>query len=76
MSPFSLATLARSDGSGDLGKLPNEPNGLATLARSDGSGDLGKLPNEPNADLIADRAGELGAMESLLFTGLPSVAGA
>ena len=72
--PNGLGAAEGSDGSGSLGKLPNEPNGLGTAEGSDGSGSLGKLPNEPNADSIADRAGELGAMEGFSFSGLPSVA--
>ena len=62
-------------GSGELGKLPNEPNARRTEARAEGSGELGKLPNEPNADLIVDRAGELGTIEGFSFSGLASVAG-
>ena len=74
--PNGLGTAEGSDGSGSLGKLPNEPNGLGTAEGSDGSGSLGMLPNEPNADLIVDRAGELGGMEGFPVSGLPSVAGA
>ena len=34
--------------SGNLGKLPNEPNGHPTIQDQNGSGNLGKLPNVPN----------------------------
>ena len=74
--PNGLEIAERLDGSVKLGKLPNEANGPGITEGSEGSGDLGKLPNEANQILIADWDGELGEVEDLPFSGLPSVAGA
>ena len=51
--------------SGDLGKLPNEPNAPTTEAQPEDSGNLGQLPNEPNAlgsEARSEDSGDLGKL--------------
>ena len=62
-SPQSDASTGLSrplDNHGNLGKIPNEPNGVNPTERSSGLGDLGKLPNEPNEVGIVERSGDSG----------------
>ena len=55
----------RPDDSGNLVKLPNEPNGVRSAERTSGPGKLGKLPNEPNGTDATESAASPGHLGRL-----------